>query len=66
MLDLKFSLSKEDIVKILKGAVIAALGAGIIYALEALGGLNWGIWGPAVTALAAILVNIVRKYLGIG
>jgi len=58
-----FTLSKEDLIKILKGAGIAGAGAAAIYAIQALTGLDWGIYAPAVTALAGILVNVIRKWM---
>ena len=59
-----FTLNKIDWIKILKGAGIAGAGATAIYITQMLGGMNWGIWGPAVTALASILVNVIRKWMG--
>lgn len=58
-----FQISGEDLKKIGIGAVIAGLGALLIYAIEGLGRLDFGIWTAAVTALAGILVNLVRKWL---
>ena len=49
--------------KILKGAGIAGAGAAAIYGIEGVAALNFSIWTPAVTALAAIMVNIVRQWL---
>jgi len=60
---LKFKLDKADLVAIAKGAGIAAAGAGSIYAVEAFGRLDFGIWQGAVIALTSVFVNILRKWL---
>jgi hypothetical protein len=59
----RFTLNKEDMISIAKGAAIAALGAGAVYSVEGIAKLDFQIWSPAITALAAILVNIIRKWL---
>lgn len=60
------SISKEDIAKILKGAAVAGIGAAITYLAQNVGSLNFGIYTPVVTAVAAVLVNILRKTIKIG
>ena len=58
-----FTLGREDWLKIGKGALIAGAGAGAIYLIQVVGGLDFGIYTPAVTALAGILVNAIRKWM---
>jgi len=60
---MRFSLNKEDIIKILKGAVIAGAGAAGVYGLEMIPSLNFGIWAPVVGAGCSVLANILRKWI---
>lgn len=57
------TLNKESLLKIGKGALVAMGGAGLIYFSEVVAQVDWGYWTPLVTALAAVLVNIARKWL---
>ena len=61
MFSLKLDI--EQIIKILKSAAIAGLGAGVFYALEAFGKLDFGIYTPLVVAGCAWLVNTIKVYL---
>lgn len=61
---MRFSLNMEDLKKIGIGAMIAGAGALLVYFVDGIARLDFGIWSPAVTALASILVNIIRKWLG--
>lgn len=54
---------KEKWVSIGKGAAIAAGGAAFAAAVQYLGGVNWGDFGPLVAAAASVLINVARKYL---
>jgi hypothetical protein len=56
-------LSKDDWLKIGKGALIAGAGAGAIYLVQTVGALDFGIYTPAAVALASILVNALRKWM---
>lgn len=55
-------MNKKQGLKILRGAAIAAAGAALTYAAQALNGANFGAYTPVVTAVLAILVNVVRQY----
>jgi len=59
----KYTLNKEDIVKILTGLGIAVGGAALTYLSEAMTQIDFGTWTPAVVALWSVLVNIARKFL---
>lgn len=48
--------------KIGKGAGIAGGGAAVVYLLTAVGTLDWGEYTPAITAVAAVLLNAVREW----
>lgn len=56
-------LSLEAWEKVAKGMFIAAAGAAITYMTEALSGMDFGEWTPAITAAWAVLVNMARKFL---
>lgn len=53
--------TKEKLWSIAKGAGIAAAGAALAYLGKYVGGLDLGDLGPAVAAVLAVLVNVVRK-----
>ena len=53
--------SKQAMLKVLKGAGIAAVGAGLTYLLEAGASLDFGEFTPLVVAGLSVLVNVVRK-----
>lgn len=54
---------KDKIYSILKGAVLAMLGAAVPALLAYLGTVDWGaVGGPLVGAAVAILLNVARKY----
>jgi Na+-driven multidrug efflux pump len=56
-------MTREGFIKILKGGVIAGIGAAAFYVLEALGTADYGTYTPLVTAGLAILVNAVRVFV---
>lgn len=51
--------------KVLKGAGIAGIGAGLAYLTAYLGDLDLGAWGPAVAAVLAVVANALRQTLEI-
>jgi hypothetical protein len=58
----RFLLSSEDIAKIIKGGSIALAGAGVVF-MTNISGLDFGAWSPTVGALAAIVINVLRKWI---
>mgnify|MGYP001567157962 CR=1 FL=1 len=62
----RFKLNKADLKKIGKGAIVAMLGAGLIYFADIVKDIDFGQYGPVVAAIAAILINTARKFLGNG
>lgn len=59
----KRKLIVEDLKKVGKGALIAGVGAGLFYALEALPQVNFGEkWTPIVVAFLGITTNLIRKW----
>lgn len=56
-------MSKDSLSSVLKGALIAAAGAALPYALSAVSLLPLGPLSPAVGAVASVLVNLIRKWI---
>lgn len=54
-------MKREDALKVVKGAAIAAAGAVLTYVSEWLSGANFGSYTPAVVAGWSILANALRK-----
>ena len=65
MSQVKYSFDKESLIKMLKGALIAATGAGALYLLNAIGAVQFD--NPLVVSLVALLVptavNMVKEYM---
>lgn len=59
------AVGPADLAAVLRGALVAGAGAALTYLLANLGAIDFGVWTPLVTALAAVLVNLLRK-LGTG
>ncbi len=59
----KYTLNKEDLKRIGVGALIAIMGALLTYAETQIPNVEFGSWTPILTALNAILVNAVRKFI---
>ena len=55
----------EQFVSVLKGAGIAAAGAGLTYLTQYATGADFGMFGPAVVAGLSVLANILRKSAGL-
>jgi len=54
-------MTTENLKKIGKGALIAGGGAILAYIVEAIPGLDLGIYAPLITALCAVGINALRK-----
>lgn len=61
----RFDFIPEDIKSVLTGAGIAGVGAALTFIVENLGKLDFGEWTPFVAAGVAVVVNLIRKYVGI-
>lgn len=55
--------TNEKTVKVLKGAGLAAAGAGLAYLAAYLGSLDLGAYGPALAAVLAVVANAIRQAL---
>lgn len=62
MTQIKNSFDKATLIKIGKGALIAAGGALLYYLLTALSLLDYGTATPVVVAVLSILINAVKEY----
>lgn len=56
-------MNKEKVIKIIKGAGVAAAGAVLTYLAEWATGSDLGAWAPAVVAVLSVLANVVRQTL---
>lgn len=59
----RFTFDKTDVMKILKGALVAGIGAGVAALAQELKGIDFGEYTLYVSAGCAVLVNIVRKWV---
>ena len=59
----QFSLNKEDLLKIGKGALIALSGALLTYLLQVLPNVDFGVYTPMVVSVASILINAGLKFI---
>lgn len=53
---------KAKLISILKGAAIAAAGAGLAYLTQGVTGLDFGAFEPLAVAALSVLANVVRKF----
>jgi hypothetical protein len=61
---MKFSdETKAQLVKLAKGAAIAALAAVLTYAETHAGDVDFGQWTPIVVSVNAVVINLARKFL---
>ena len=60
---MKYTLTKENLVKIAKGAGIALGGALLAYVAEILPQVDFGVWTGLVAALSAVLINAARQFI---
>ncbi len=59
----KYHLNQQDLEKILIGACIALGGASLTYLAQIIPNIDFGLYTPFITALLAILINAIRKWL---
>ena len=59
----KYELTKENGLKIGRGALIAMGGALCVYLLELLPQVDFGALTPMIVGVASILINALREYL---
>jgi len=59
----KFTFTKENLTKIVKGAGIAIGGALLTYLASYISDTDFGLYTPVVVALGGILINAGREFL---
>ena len=59
----KYSLNKEDLLKIGKGVIIALSGAVLTYLLQILPQIEFGPYTPIAAALLSIAINAGLKFV---
>ena len=63
MSQIKKKLDKESVVKMGKGAAIAAGGVALLYILEALLSIDFGPYTPLAVAILSVLINSTKEWL---
>jgi hypothetical protein len=63
MISQKYSLNKEDMLKIGKGACIALGGTLATYLLDVLTQIDMGVYTPVVVSIFSILINTFSKWI---
>ena len=56
------SFDKASLIKIGKGILIAGGGAALVYFLQAVPEMDFGVYTPIATAIAAVLINAIKEY----
>lgn len=62
-MDNKMTMTKDNWLKVGKGALIAVGGALLTYAAQFISDTDFGQWTPVVVSLGGILINMGREYL---
>jgi hypothetical protein len=58
-----FSISREQLVSVLKGLGIAAAGAALTYLTSYFANTDFGVWTPVVVTVWSVIINFLRKYV---
>lgn len=61
MITFNYKLPAHEWASILKGAALAAAGAGLTALTAAMSGADLGIYGPFIGAVLSVAANFVRK-----
>lgn len=56
-------MSQDKLLSVLKGAIVALLGGGLVAALQYLQAVEWGWYAPLVASVLSIAINAARKAL---
>lgn len=59
----QFTFTKENLIKIAKGAGIAIGGALLTYLATFISSTDFGVYTPLVVALGGILINAGREFI---
>ncbi len=55
----------EQVKKVAIGAAVAAVGAALTYGTQAISGIDFGAFTPAVVAAFSVFANVIRKAIGL-
>jgi hypothetical protein len=58
-----FSISKEELISVLKGLGIVCGGAALTYLTAFVAGHDFGSYTPVIVALWSVVVNFLRKFI---
>ena len=58
-----FKMDTKGWIKVGKGALIAAGGAGLTYLAQNITGIDFGQMTPVIVSVASIVINAVRKWI---
>ena len=58
-----FSFDKETVIKIFKGAAIAASGAVLTYLAQYISSADFGVYTPVVVAVSSIIINAGKEFI---
>lgn len=59
----QFSLNREDAISILKGLIVALVGAALTYFSQVVAQTDFGQYTPIVVAIFSVIANVIRKWL---
>ena len=60
---MRWNLAASDWLKIIKGAVLASIAAGLTYLAEHLTEIDFGSLSPWIAAVLSVLLNYLRKVI---
>jgi len=63
MISKKYTIVKQDLAKLGKGALIAGTGVACTYILENVGNINLGDFTPIIVGVISILTNAILKFV---
>lgn len=59
----QFSLNRDDAISILKGLMVALVGAALTYFSQVVAQADFGQYTPIVVAIFSVIANVIRKWL---
>lgn len=59
------ALPTQEWVSVLKGALVAGAGVALTYLVQNISASDFGVYGPVVVGVLSVLVNILRKSIGV-
>jgi hypothetical protein len=62
---LRIASPVNEWVSIVKGALVAGCGVALTYLVQHVSASDFGVYGPLVVGVLSIVVNVLRKSIGI-